>query len=285
MLQIAKTLSKEYNHEVFTKEDAKSILQEMEIFLGDSAFSCEPLGAQGRVRLPQNGTEIYCPKCDAITTCHDTSESNEDTSGHRNYYDEEQPTVNWHRRARMCSECGHEFLTGETQESLIDELVTLKQRQSETSNSQAGSSRYDDGSWINHDTSSRIPYAWAHEFIACTAWWLHHPSGPVRAPKHADRIFESEQHGWAIEFGANSFLVETAIKRSLDAVKSLLDTNETGRDELISEIKRHTSGAVSNHYDDEYSGYYPLEGEDMIFGSTSINVDDAAKFILEKSIL
>jgi hypothetical protein len=42
----------------------------------------------------------------------------------------------------------------------------------------------------------------AVSFMRESAWWYSHPSGPVRAPGHADSLYMS-RHGWAVDFGAN----------------------------------------------------------------------------------
>jgi hypothetical protein len=52
----------------------------------------------------------------------------------------------------------------------------------------------------------------AVRFIRASAWWLTQYHKPVRAPKHADHVHMSV-HGWAVDFGANSFLVGKAIER------------------------------------------------------------------------
>lgn len=51
----------------------------------------------------------------------------------------------------------------------------------------------------------------AESFIRKSAWWLKHYRRPVRAPKHAKRLYLSD-HGWAVDFGGNSFLVGKAIE-------------------------------------------------------------------------
>jgi len=41
--------------------------------------------------------------------------------------------------------------------------------------------------------------------------------------------------------------------------------------------------AVANNDGYEYEGYYPLEGQDMMFGAQSIDVKDGVKYVLQKS--
>ena len=53
----------------------------------------------------------------------------------------------------------------------------------------------------------------AERFIRASSWWLTHSSyRPVRAPGHAERLYMTP-HGWAVDFGGNSFLVGKAIER------------------------------------------------------------------------
>ncbi len=141
-----------------------------------------------------------------------------------------------------------------------------------------------DNSWlVYHD---EIPLDLAEKFVMSSAWWHTHSSGrPVRAPRHADRIYKSSR-GWALDFGANTFLISTAIERCSIEINNALDhtTSEGDMDlhELKEKLKLHISGAVANHEGYEYEGYYPLEGNDMMFGAQSIDVDDGAQFLLDE---
>lgn len=127
----------------------------------------------------------------------------------------------------------------------------------------------------------------AKEFIAATAWWHSHSSGrPVRAPKHADRIYESS-HGFTVDFGANSFLAGEALTRCSKEICNYLKLIENGQkpdtSELKTRIQKHIQGAVSNYDGIEYEVYYPVTGSDMMFGVQSIDIDDGLNFILDKS--
>lgn len=127
----------------------------------------------------------------------------------------------------------------------------------------------------------------AQEFIRATAWWHTHSSGsPVRAPGHARKIYRSV-HGWSIDFGANSFLIEKAIKRSLIEVDKFIASMEQGENPEIDDLKKrimlHIRGAVSNYDNNEYEVYYPVDGSDMMFGAQSIDVNDGLQFMLRKT--
>lgn len=129
----------------------------------------------------------------------------------------------------------------------------------------------------------QIPLKVAEEFIKATVWWLTHPSGPVRAPGHAKNLYNSD-NGWAIDFGANTFLVDVAIARCRTSLNSFLRQVECGHTVSLSTLReqlmKDISGAVANYDGFEYGGYYPLSGTEMIFGSQAIDVREGANFII-----
>ena len=51
--------------------------------------------------------------------------------------------------------------------------------------------------------------------------------------------------------------------------------------DLDPQIRLAAAGAVATYSRGEYSGYYPLSGDDMMFGVTSIDVRDFANLVLE----
>ena len=133
----------------------------------------------------------------------------------------------------------------------------------------------------------KVSLSLAQDFIKATAWWHTHSSGsPVRAPRHARRVYHSV-HGWSIDFGANSFLIEKAIRRCCNEVNDFLTAMKKGKktdiNDLKNKIKLHIRGAVSNYDNNEYEVYYPIDGEDMMFGAQSIDINDGLQFILRKT--
>src|SRR5262245_39842072 len=62
------------------------------------------------------------------------------------------------------------------------------------------------------EKEGRVSYGVAQRLVRDSAWWYGHPSGPVHAPKHYERVTSGPQ-GWEIEFGADKFLIEVAIVR------------------------------------------------------------------------
>jgi hypothetical protein len=107
----------------------------------------------------------------------------------------------------------------------------------------------------------------------------------VRAPGHADRV-EKTRQGWAVEFGANHFLAGKAIERCRSFLLEALEAFEQGkpwsRAKLVSKLKTAVAWSVANYSLDEYE-LYPLTGNDMMFGAQSIDVEDAASFMIKES--
>ena len=123
-----------------------------------------------------------------------------------------------------------------------------------------------------------VPLGLAQRLIKDSAYWYGHSNGPIKAPKHFERIV-SGPYGWEVPFGANSFLVEKAIRRSNKKARTVLDsvslTNQKWpssilREELVNSVR----GAVSNHCGEEYPTLWPITKGHMRFGTQSIHVDD-----------
>lgn len=123
-------------------------------------------------------------------------------------------------------------------------------------------------------------------FIKKSAWWLKHPSGSaVRAPRHQHNVYGSNPD-WKIDFGANTFLVGRAIQRCLNTIESALEKISKG--ELVSyqdirdRMSLNVRGAIANYDGYEYEGYYSaIEGNDMVFGTQSIDISDFINCAIE----
>lgn len=131
------------------------------------------------------------------------------------------------------------------------------------------------------NNNGKVPRAIAHAIIARSAWWELHPSGPVRAPNHAERI-EEESGSWVIGFGANTFLVSVAICRCCSRIKEWalrqqgnIPANSWA--ELYSSLSRTLRGAVSNYAGDEYDVYGDFSQDKIIFGAQAISINDFIK--------
>ncbi len=230
------------------------------------------------------GTKIYCPNCKEFSVCKAISPSVLGKPVARRWYETDFNDIAWFRRARKCLNCSYEFLTSEVEENFIDELVELRKRLAEK-NKQIIRKLKKKNTWLKRDET--IPKYIAEEFIRKSAWWLTHSSGyPVRAPSHARRIYKSH-HGWAIDFGANTFLVGIAIERCKNALNDIFTESQNGKIPSLSEVAnilmRHISGAVANSSGYEYTRYYPLTGSEMVFGAQAIDVKDGANYIIYES--
>jgi len=234
--------------------------------------------------MPKGGTKIYCPGCRTFNVCRAFSPTQLGKPKAQRWHRTDYQDIAWFRRGRECLSCGHKFLSAEVDESFIEELVELRERLAEKNKVIVRKIRRR-APWLKREET--IPRDVAERFIAATAWWLTHSSGqPIRAPGHADRIYMSD-HGWAVDFGANTFLVGKAIERCRNALNEFLDEAASGRIPLLKEVKNtlkhHVSGAVANIDGYEYQGYYPIDNRDLVFGAQSIDVEDAANFIISES--
>src|SRR4249919_2752849 len=90
----------------------------------------------------------------------------------------------------------------------------------------------------------KIPRRIAQRLIMDSAWWYDHPSGPVRAPKHKENV-EQGPYGWQLAFGANAFLVESAVRDCLGLVSSAIDQyKSTGKKEEAEKLKEQMRLAI-----------------------------------------
>ena len=134
----------------------------------------------------------------------------------------------------------------------------------------------------------KIELELAKEFIKQSAYWYDHPCGsPVRAPKHANGIYDSHRNNWVIDFGSNSFLVGAAIYRCQQALLEFLEKAECKDVMPIPQLREKlgliVQGAVSNHEGEEYNGYYSaMRGNFIKFGSQAINIYDFVNLIFSK---
>ena len=251
------------------------------------------------------GTKIFCPSCKSVQICRaiPTVELGE-VSGQRFYFPRNDD-LQWFRRARECQACCHRFLTAELQEEFVDELAKLRalvvkqgdeiaQLKEDLKAAEEKSNRKNplqinadelrkQVPWLYGDV--KVPYRAVYDIVARSAWWIKHPSSdqPVRAKRHADRL-EFDGKLWRVEFGGNSFLPGLLIQRSrsifVSHLNSVLEGNDLDESLLEEQIKTIATGCVSNHEGKLYNGSYPLQGEDMVFGTQSIDVQDVAQTLV-----
>ncbi len=234
--------------------------------------------------MPKRGTKIFCPSCKQFAICRAVSPTAIGEPKAQRWHRTDHQDISWFRRARQCLTCDQVFLTAELDERLLEELIELREKLAKKNQIVAARIRSSRPWLVRTET---VPLELAQEFVRNTAWWHTHSSGqPVMAPNHAKRIYSSS-HGWSLDFGANTFLVGKAIARCSQEISSAMDTAVKGHlpnlQELTEKIELHIRGAVSNSEGYEYDGYYPVVGDDMMFGAQSIDVKLGAKFILEKS--
>ena len=234
--------------------------------------------------MPKIGTKIYCPNCRKFNVCQALSPTKAGKPKMQRWYWTAHQDVSWFRRARKCLTCNQIFLSAELDEKLLEELISLREKLGKKNKSVANKIRLTHP-WLV--SIEEIPLDLAKNFVRSTAWWHSHSSGrPVRAQKHADRIYKSS-HGWIVEFGANAVLVGKAICRCRTEINKFIEIAASGDipdiNELKSNLMFHIRGAVANHGGNEYDGYYPVDGRDMMFGTQSIDLEDGVNFLIENS--
>nr|WP_321259070.1 hypothetical protein [uncultured Pseudodesulfovibrio sp.] len=132
--------------------------------------------------------------------------------------------------------------------------------------------------------SGRVPRYVAKEIIAGCAWWETHPSGPVRAPKHADRICGNEK-SWCLDFGANTFLVSRAIHGCCKRMRQWipqqrrLPISPQEMQSLNRTLQGVVRASVSNYRGDLFSSYGHNTTTKLIFGAQAICANDFIKGI------
>jgi len=133
-------------------------------------------------------------------------------------------------------------------------------------------------------SAGRVPHYVAEEIVAGCAWWESHPSGPVRAPKHANRI-EGSETSWRLEFGANTFQVARAIHGCCQRIRQWtsqqreMPVSAQAWKSLNNELQGIVRGSVTNYRGDRFSRYGHNSGSKLIFGAQAICANDFVKGI------
>lgn len=78
------------------------------------------------MRVEQGGTKMWCPKCQTICACAAVSLTDLGKAPGQRWHRTDHPDINWFRRGRECTDCGHNFVTAEMNENFLGELVTLR---------------------------------------------------------------------------------------------------------------------------------------------------------------
>lgn len=81
------------------------------------------------MKVSKGGTDMWCPKCNEITTCKAIPGASvtwdADDYAQRRYHTA-HTDLNWFQRGRQCLSCEHRFLTGEARLQFLFELVELR---------------------------------------------------------------------------------------------------------------------------------------------------------------
>jgi hypothetical protein len=130
----------------------------------------------------------------------------------------------------------------------------------------------------------RIDWATAGKFVEASVWWLKQRWGPARAPRHKYNLYGGDGN-WKLDFGSNTFHVADAIKECTWRLKQWLDRIQSGDDVTVGELQEvlrwDIQCEVSNFRGDKYiNGYNHIEGDDMIFGSSSVDLGDFIRCFL-----
>ena len=132
----------------------------------------------------------------------------------------------------------------------------------------------------------QVSKATAIHFIEKSAWWITHPSGPVRAPGDAKNL-QGPENKPILKFGANTFKVGEAIldcrqviQNFLTSARSSPDFGEKALPKLRKRLVVAVCGSVSA-YDERAYNQYPMEGDEMIFGAHAINVKEFTDCLFE----
>ena len=124
-------------------------------------------------------------------------------------------------------------------------------------------------------SSDSVSHIIARHFVGHTAYWDHPKAGWVQAPKHADRITFGP-YGWEVSFGANSFLVGSAVSKCIEEIGYFLKLVEfedsPSYPMLLCQLNQVVRESVGNHSGMRYSGAYPEDGEFMVFGTQGIHL-------------
>lgn len=78
------------------------------------------------------GTDKWCPICEGRTIVKAVDLGTLGVDREQHIYLSDYPDIHWFRRGQICQTCGHEWLSAELHESLVDELQTLRNLVSHT---------------------------------------------------------------------------------------------------------------------------------------------------------
>jgi hypothetical protein len=134
--------------------------------------------------------------------------------------------------------------------------------------------------------NGRISKAIAMHFIEKSAWWITHPSGPVRAPGDAKNL-EGPEHKPILKLGANTFKVGEALLKCRQITENYLKSARSNPDfaeKALSSLRKRLASAICSSvsaFDGRAYKQYPMEGNQMVFGAHAINVKEFIDCLFE----
>lgn len=229
---------------------------------------------------------IHCRECGVFKRAKSVPIPRSKDNGHRRFNYVQEPDIAWFRRKRICGSCGTEFLTAEVDERLIEELLRHRQKQTRrrrTALSKVSTDVRTKKKWLA-STGDKIPRELAAQLVSGSAWWLTHSSGsPVRAPRHADRLYEL-YCGWCVDFGANSFAAARALALARDYAKTIYPHALLGKLPTKATIQRNLRSIPSRcvlNVNGDFYDHYPENGaSELVFGAQAIDVNDCERLLL-----
>lgn len=229
---------------------------------------------------------VYCPTCGEFQRARSLRIPRSFEEGKRKWRYVSEPDIAWYRRQRRCLKCGNHFPTGEVSESLLEELLRLRQKEATRRAATYAKAAQDIRSgrkWLD-TTGDDVPLELCRELVAGSAWWLTHSSGsPVRARRHADRL-EKRHCGWCVEFGANSFAAARALAKARDYAKTVYGLAAQGKmpDErtIRQRLRAIPSACVLNVNLDFYDHYPTNDIGELVFGAQAIDVNDCERILM-----
>ena len=230
--------------------------------------------------MANGGTKIHCPKCKAIKICTVVPLYQLKKPKARNWRREDHNDIQWFRRGRRCTVCGHQFLSAELSEKFVEELVKGRQLLAKK-NRQVVARIRRKTPWLRRKEKPQLNVA--KEFIKHALFWNHPSGNAVSVPSFSQRICE-RSFGWSLDLGANTLLIGKAIQRCKDVMNDYFDRAMTGQlipeEELEALLRMRIRGSVANVNGDEY-GQYPDNGGEMLFGVHYIDLRDAVDFFMK----
>lgn len=126
----------------------------------------------------------------------------------------------------------------------------------------------------------------AIHFIEKSAWWITHPSGPIRVDGDA-RNLEGPENMPILKYGANTFKVGEAILKCRQVIQVFLKgirSYPNFPEEVLPNLRKQLVAAICGSvsaFDGRAYKQYPMKGDEMIFGSHAINVKNFIDCLFE----